>query len=287
MPDLLKGFDADQDCRPALSAALDAGVSFVLRYLKNLSRAEAVAFAVAGVKVVAVWEKGGDAPLSGQPQGDADGEAARDAMSALGVPAGQNMAVYAGIDFDAQDPQIAGPIDAYFAAFGAALGPDYLLGAYGNGASMRALLARNRIARAWVWGVDQSNGTQQFLAGGGWHVHQRPTEGPEHHHNSLNLPIDYDPDLAQQDNFGGFLLAPPPPNPADVQAVRAAGDIKRDDNGPLVQAGQRLLAAKGQNVRADGSFGQHTFDAVQLFQKSLRLPVSGVIDAPTKARLTV
>lgn len=290
MPDSIKGFDADQDCRPALAAARAAGVGFVCRYLKNLTRAEALAFAGAGIKVVAIWERDGKATLNGAQHGSQDAAQAVAAMKALGVPPGTGAAVYSAMDFNATDDEIAGPISDYFAAWSQGLGNDYVAGAYGNGAALKSLLSQNRIARAWLWGVDESNGSPEFLASNAWHLRQRPPQGAGHPHNSLDLPLEYDPDFAQADNFGGFLLAAPPPgtiDTGDVEAVLSAGVLRQGDRGPAVAAVQRLLAAKGQDPGGDdGVFGQGTVAAVEAFQRAAGLGPDGVVGPDTKAKLT-
>ena len=291
MPDdPIKGFDADQDCRPAIPAARAAGVGFVCRYLKNLTRAEALAFAAAQIKVVAIWETEGEATLEGAGRGAQDAAAAVAAMKVLGVPEGQGAAVYSAMDFDAQDQQIAGPISDYFAAWSAGLGAAYVPGAYGNGAALRSLLDQGRVARAWLWGVDGSNGTPAFLASNDWHLHQRAPQGPAHSLNSLGLPLEYDPDFAQQDDFGGFLLAEPAPGTVDQgdgELVLAAGILRRGDSGPAVAAAQRLLLAKGQDPGGDdGVFGPGTLAAVEEFQRAEGLNPDGVIGPQTKAKLT-
>jgi hypothetical protein len=287
MPDSIKGFDADQDCRPALPAARAAGVGFVCRYLKNLTPGEAVAFAQAGIKVVAIWEQEGEATLEGATRGSADAANAVAAMKTLGVPSGQGAAIYSAMDFNAKDHQIAGPISAYFAAWSKGLGDDYLPGAYGNGAALKSLLEQKHIVRAWLWGVDGSNGTPAFRDSNAWHLRQRPPQGPGLLANSLGLPLEYDPDFAQQDDFGGFLLQPRPANPADVRLVLAAVNLKQGDTGPAVAAAQRLLLAKGQDPGTpDAVFGAHTVAAVEGFQRAEGLAPDGVIGPPTKAKLT-
>lgn len=76
-------------------------------------------------------------------------------------------------------------------------------------------------------------------------------------------------------------------------AVRDAGEFRLDLGGPaaeglnsgMVRAYQTVLTGLGFPVAADGVWNQATIDAVKAYQTAARLPVTGQIDAATRAFL--
>lgn len=76
-------------------------------------------------------------------------------------------------------------------------------------------------------------------------------------------------------------------------AVRDAGEFRLDLGGPaaeglntgMVRAYQTVLTGLGFAVAADGVWNQATIDAVKAYQAAAKLPVTGQIDAATRAFL--
>ena len=64
-----------------------------------------------------------------------------------------------------------------------------------------------------------------------------------------------------------------------------AAELAKGASGEAVKAVQLRLAAKGQQVEADGAFGPATESAVKAFQTSAVLPVDGIVDPRTLSRL--
>lgn len=65
--------------------------------------------------------------------------------------------------------------------------------------------------------------------------------------------------------------------------------INRGDKGVVVREAQRLLLAAGYDLgenKADGNFGAQTEAAVERFQRDRHLPINGIIDPVTLAKLT-
>lgn len=77
------------------------------------------------------------------------------------------------------------------------------------------------------------------------------------------------------------------------EAVRDAGEFRLDLGGPaaegltsgMVRSYQTALNSLGYPVAADGVWGQATVDALKAYQAAAKLPVTGRIDAPTRAFL--
>lgn len=61
--------------------------------------------------------------------------------------------------------------------------------------------------------------------------------------------------------------------------------VRTGDRGPAVEAMQRLLAAHGEPVTADGVFGQETAQAVAAFQTDQHLAADGIVGPDTWAAL--
>lgn len=96
--------------RPHPAALRAAGVTFVCRYLspdpsKNLTRAEALAYAKAGIDVLVIWESTAGRALEGKLAGEADARAALSALRALGLG---THPIYFAIDTDARGVAVSG-----------------------------------------------------------------------------------------------------------------------------------------------------------------------------------
>jgi uncharacterized protein (TIGR02594 family) len=81
----------------------------------------------------------------------------------------------------------------------------------------------------------------------------------------------------------------PPPSfpalPAEPGMLQAAAPIATGDVGDEVTQAQQALVAVGHDIEVDGDYGPLTETAVEVFQASRRLPVTGWIDEYTGAAL--
>lgn len=79
-------------------------------------------------------------------------------------------------------------------------------------------------------------------------------------------------------------------NGAKAEAAPAVDGLSRGDYGSAVRAMQEALLRWDPDCLpeygADGDFGEETEDAVKAFQRAAGLPVTGVYDAATRAKLT-
>jgi hypothetical protein len=121
---------------------------------------------------VAIWESHSHKPeYFSYASGYADALNAYRQARSIGQPAGS--AIYFGVDYNAQQPDIYGSIDRYFrgvAAGLAAVGPaPYRVGVYGSGA-VCAYLKRARLAEyAWLSNSTAWSGYGNFTA---WNIKQ-------------------------------------------------------------------------------------------------------------------
>jgi len=169
-----------------LNCLRDAGVKTIIRYYardtgnpsKVVRRAEAQAIAAAGLRLGAVHEGRHGDKISGFSQqiGFDDARHSRAfAHSEVGQPAGST--IYFGVDFDTTQAQVTNNVIPYFRgvaqAFNESNGlPTYLVGAYGSGRTLRALLGAGLAARAWLAQSTGWAGHDQFLASGDWTMNQ-------------------------------------------------------------------------------------------------------------------
>lgn len=199
---MIIGFDADQDCSNVAALAKERGASFVCRYLKNMTAAEAKALSAAGLQIVSIFESTAERALLGGVAGVEDGIAAGKAAAALGQPAGT--AIYATADFGetaAQDTTIA----MYFSAFKLAMGQIYKLGIYGEGAVCQMTLDAGLADYTWLAGGSGMRGTEAFAASGKATLVQDVGDK-----RGLNLGIGIDSDVANVEAFGGWTLGAAP-----------------------------------------------------------------------------
>jgi hypothetical protein len=179
---MAKGLDCDSNCAGAVSCIVAHGYGWVARYIvpeksQPLTRAEAEALSKAGLFIVSVWEKGNptSAGYFNFARGLADGEEAFRAALAVGQPAGSP--IYFCVDFDSTQPEIEGPIAAYFRGVRQGFGLEdgsgdptrvYLPGVYGNGLACEWLESAGLVHFTWLampvdWGgADFSD----------WNLHQ-------------------------------------------------------------------------------------------------------------------
>jgi hypothetical protein len=136
--------------RPGGAALVAASKHFVVRYLtgtpgKPLTAAEVADYHGHGLKIALVFETSKGRALDGHPAGVADGQSARNAAAARGVPPA--VPIYFAVDIDASaDKQPA--IDAYLKGAGSVVGRERV-GVYG-GLRVVTRCHDNGTAR-WFW----------------------------------------------------------------------------------------------------------------------------------------
>jgi hypothetical protein len=129
-----------------------AGYEFVARYLvperyawKRLTRAEAEAITVAGMKIVSVFETAANRPAGGAAAGAVDGAEALKEAKAIGQPIGT--AIYFAVDYDAQ-PRDYDAIEEYLRSAAYAI-PGYHVGVYGSYAVVEEMARRGAAQHFW------------------------------------------------------------------------------------------------------------------------------------------
>mgnify|MGYP001386332273 CR=1 FL=1 len=137
--------------RPDLRAVKNSGVTGVIRYLtgsgKALSRQEIDQIRAAGLTLTLVYETTGKTVQGGRAAGVADANAARTALSNLGLP--QSL-VYFAVDYDLQ-PAEYGVLDAYLAGAASVMGRGHT-GVYaGYGPSARAISQGYAAWQTYAW----------------------------------------------------------------------------------------------------------------------------------------
>ncbi|HEX3862752.1 MAG TPA: glycoside hydrolase domain-containing protein [Stellaceae bacterium] len=252
------GFDADQDCSHVAALAVERGATFVCRYLKNLSVAEARTLSAAGLSIVSIFESTAQRSLSGGAGGTADGTKALTQARSIGQPSGS--AIYFAVDFDATSAQTT-VVLAYLAAARAALGGAYKMGAYANGAACQAARNHQLVDYTWLAGGMAMRGSADFAAAGRATMTQDVGDK-----RGLNLGISIDSDVALTADFGGWqvgvatvAVAPvqTPPLPTHPDPVYGA-----------VYALQTALSVAGEAVGAvDHILGPQTLAATQSYMR--------------------
>ena len=168
-----KGFDTTVNCSSMAADIKNDGYDFVARYLsshhwKVIMADEAAALASAGLSVVLVYE---DNPTAASyfsfGQGESDGRRAAQQASLLGAPA--TTTIYFGVDYDASDADLAGPITDYFQgvvtsfrSFAAANNPQYRVGVYGSGATCAAMVSAGVTTQGWLAQARRWRGHDKF-----------------------------------------------------------------------------------------------------------------------------
>src|ERR1700686_5352587 len=156
-----RGIDLPTDARDVSLELKGSRLDFVARYYRDpasrwpaLSAEEARAMSTAGIDLVAVWESHSHRPdYFSYASGYNDALAAYRQAKTIGQPSGS--AIYFAVDYNAQEPDIMGPVDQYFRGVAAGLtaaggqAPGYRVGVYGSG-SVCDYLKRARLAQyAW------------------------------------------------------------------------------------------------------------------------------------------
>ncbi len=178
---LARGIDLPIDARDVSNELKESRLDFVARYYRDpasrwptLSAAEARMVSSAGMSLVAVWESHSHKrDYFSYASGYYDALAAHRQAQAIGQPAGSG--IYFAVDFNAQEPDVRGPVDQYFrgvhAGLAAAAGQarEYRVGVYGSGA-VCDYLKRARLAEyAWLSNSTAWSGYDSFTD---WNIKQ-------------------------------------------------------------------------------------------------------------------
>jgi hypothetical protein len=203
---LARGIDLPTDARDVSLELKGSRLDFVARYYRDpashwptLSAEEARMVSSAGLSLVAVWESHSHRPdYFSYASGYNDALAAYRQAKAIGQPSGS--AIYFAVDYNAQEPDVRGPVDQYFhgiaAGLAAAGGPDrdYRVGVYGSGA-VCDYLKRARLAEyAWLSNSTAWTGYDDFTD---WNIRQSG--------RSPSLSFDQDENEARGE-FGSFRV---------------------------------------------------------------------------------
>jgi lysophospholipase L1-like esterase len=104
------------------------------------------------------------------------------------------------------------------------------------------------------------------------------------HFNSAGYAI-YGRALERLIRSGAGPAAPATPTPATPTPATPPGDLREGSTGFAVDKLQRALVDRGAELEVDGKFGPKTRAAVEALQRERGLPVTGVVDARTRAAL--
>jgi len=202
-----RGIDLPTDARDVSLELQGSRLDFVARYYRDgasrwpaLSAEEARTVSAAGMSLVAVWESHSHRPdYFSYASGYYDALSAYRQAWTIGQPPGS--AIYFAVDFNAQAPDIMGPVDRYFRGIAAGLAaaggqsPAYRVGVYGSGA-VCDYLKRSRLAKyAWLSNSTAWSGYDSFAD---WNIRQSG--------RSPSLSFDQDSNEARGE-FGSFRVA--------------------------------------------------------------------------------
>ncbi|MGC2412927.1 MAG: glycoside hydrolase domain-containing protein [Stellaceae bacterium] len=203
---LARGIDLPIDARDVSSELKGSRLDFVARYYRDpasrwptLSAEEARVVSAAGLSLVAVWESHSHKRnYFSYASGYDDALASYRQAKAIGQPPGS--AIYFAVDFNAQEPDVRGPVDRYFRGVAAGLAaaggrvPQYRVGVYGSGAVCN-YLKRARLAEyAWLSNSRAWSGYNSFAD---WNIRQSG--------RSLSLSFDHDSNEARGE-YGSFRV---------------------------------------------------------------------------------
>jgi len=176
-----RGIDIATDVRDVSMELKASPVDFVARYYRHstsryptLSAEEANTVSAMGKHLVVVFESHSHkAEYFSHEAGYRDGITAYQQARTIGQPAGT--AIYFAVDYNAPQPDVAGPIEQYFRGIHAGLaaaagrGPEYRVGVYGSGA-VCGHMKRTRLAQyAWLSGSTAWSGYGSFAD---WDIRQ-------------------------------------------------------------------------------------------------------------------
>ena len=268
MPEIIDTAEPANRHLPALAAR---GVKSVIRYLsraggdKVITVSEAKALAANGLQIGLVYELyGGSAGLARDitaAYGHLDGIYCLQAAKNLGAP--QGTVIYFAVDTDvSNDAQVNAYIVPYFKAAVAALHPYYRVGVYGCGSTCAAALDSAGVDKAWLSNATGWTGYKAFYASKRWSLLQQ--------RDTVQGGIDYDPDIAGEEDWGAFT---------PTWAVPEAGSVE------WVQTKLNALLMSSPPLVIDGIVGPATKAALLAFQKIHVIPQTGAVDDTTVATM--
>ena len=204
---LARGIDLPTDARDVSLELKDSHLDFIARYYRDpasrwpaLSAAEARMVSAAAMKLVALWESHSHRPdYFSYASGYSDALAAYRQAKAIGQPAGS--AIYFAVDYNAQEPDVSGPVDQYFRGIAAGLAaasaqaPEYRVGIYGSGAVCDHLKRARLAEYAWLSNSTAWTGYDSFTD---WNIRQGP--------KLPSLSFSQDSNEARGE-YGGFQVA--------------------------------------------------------------------------------
>lgn len=260
------GLDALQPFTDIAGDLRDAGFSFALRYLKNLSSAEVHSLRSNGIALGLIFEQAAGNALLGAAQGARDGDLARGEAEALGVPG--TVVIFTTVDCDVSASQLD-TINRYLIAFAHAIAP-YRPGIYACGSVLEHV---ENQAVPWLAGAMGWSGSRNYkkwvikqgvtFSGGMWEGHSWPSIG-----------MQYDPNLATNLDWAWMPTRSP-----TIPVVPTVPVLRQGDSGPSVEILQNALNA--HPLLVDGDFGSATDHAVRSFQAANRLHVDGIVGEQT------
>lgn len=192
---MFQGLDADQDLSAHAGTMKAAGLSFAMRYLKNLSVAEVTALHGAGLKIGAVFETAADRAFGGTQNGMEDGARALQQMRQFTDL--RTAAIFPAVDGDVPPGMMDAVVD-YFAAFDSKVFGSYDIGGYAGGSALEDLLAHG-LSYPWLAGAMGWAGSRDFDTANRWVIKQGPTLHAGGEWDGMvwpNLGFAYDPDVA-------------------------------------------------------------------------------------------
>jgi hypothetical protein len=201
------GIDLPIDARDVSSELKGSRLDFVARYYRDpasrwptLSAEEARMVSAAGMSLVAVWESHSHKrDYFSYASGYSDAVTADRQAKAIGQPPGS--AIYFAVDFNAQEPDVRGPVDRYFRGVAAGLAAaggrtrEYRVGVYGSGAVCDYLKLARLAEYAWLSNSTAWTGYASFAD---WNIRQSG--------RSPSLSFDHDSNEARGE-FGSFRVA--------------------------------------------------------------------------------
>jgi hypothetical protein len=203
--------DTNHPTTTKLSSLATEGVTAIIRYYarftqqpgKRLIRSEAEAILNAGMSIAIVHQAAGDRPSAfSHDSGIADATHARNyGAKVIGQPDGS--AIYFGVDFDADQPDVNNRIVPYFQAVRSVLQssdqlPKYKVGVYGDGVTLKTLLDGEFVEFTWISQSVGFPGSKQFKNSNRWTLFQHLPSKID------GLDLDVDDLNPAFSNFGAF-----------------------------------------------------------------------------------
>jgi hypothetical protein len=195
VPPNTTGYDACVSQDRYIGGFATAGLGWVGRYIapgtanawKVVTPEESVALAIAGVKLMPIFESTAQRSLDGGAAGAADGQFALSCLPTVGLMPNDGVVLEGTTDFD-PPPSAYPAIVAYYTALAAALAPSYGVGAYAGGAVLGALAGAIKVR--WLTQSMGFAGTEAAIAAGDYDIIQRLPENFTVNGAAINVDLD-------------------------------------------------------------------------------------------------